>query len=139
MLQELELLLRQAREAAAAANSAAAMAAVAGAKGAPAAHASSSGGAAAVAHADTGGRGSLTASEHLALVRQRLVRQRLEFERLLGRVAAESAARCGSPLLEEDLRDMMDRHTSGVGAGREAGRGRAGGGPKNGVYTLVWR
>lgn len=120
------MLLRQAREAAAAANTAAAMAAVTGAKAPTAAtHASSSGGAAAAA-AGSGGRGSLTASEHLALVRQRLVRQRLEFERLLGRGAAESAARGGSPLLEEDLRDMLDRHTSGVGAVGWAGRVGAG-------------
>lgn len=70
--------------------------------------------------AAAGGPGLLTTSEHVAIVRQRLVRQRQEFEGLLEKVLAGDAALLrsapGGVLLPEDTQGLLDRHLSRVGA-----------------------
>ncbi|KXZ50303.1 hypothetical protein GPECTOR_17g942 [Gonium pectorale] len=54
--------------------------------------------------------GCLTAAEHVALVRQRLLRQRQEFEAVLERVASELYSRSGVVVLVEDLQAALDKH-----------------------------
>lgn len=70
------------------------------------------------------GPGMLSNAEHLAILRQRLLRQRAEFEALLERVADEArrgdegpsgSVGGGGGQLPADLRRLMDRHLSQVG------------------------
>ncbi|GLI61118.1 hypothetical protein VaNZ11_003391 [Volvox africanus] len=65
-----------------------------------------------------GGPGLLTVTEHLVIVRQRLLRQRLEFEQLLERVLlADADLMRGVPsgvLLPEDVKGFLDRHLSRI-------------------------
>ncbi|KAG2452448.1 hypothetical protein HYH02_002690 [Chlamydomonas schloesseri] len=128
-IQDLEQRLRRAHEAARTAPGPTppAAATAAGASGAAgAAPAPSSG-----PHSHTGGPGLLTSAEHLALVKQRLVRQRQEFERFMEvlvdtpgiRLSEEAAAAAaataagaggGGVTLAEDLKSLMARHLTKV-------------------------
>ena len=63
------------------------------------------------------GPGLLTSVEHLAIVRQRLIRQRQEFEQFLERVVGDGDGRGGVMLLVEDLKGLMDKHLSRVRCG----------------------
>ncbi|GLC41512.1 hypothetical protein PLESTB_001003200 [Pleodorina starrii] len=100
-IQELESQLRRAREGAVAAASEAMAASPVRTAG-----------------AGSGSPGLLTSVEHLAIVRQRLVRQRQEFEQLLERVVAgEPGLLRGAPggvLLPEDVKSLMDRNLSRI-------------------------
>ncbi|GFR49819.1 hypothetical protein Agub_g11759, partial [Astrephomene gubernaculifera] len=112
-IQDLETQLRRARESASSAAAAAAAAALPPDAAAATAHGNSSSRAAAAGGGGGGGGpGLLTSSEHLALVRQRLVRQRQEFEQFLERVVVAEGSRRGNGLLwlAEDLRALLEKH-----------------------------
>ncbi|EFJ48246.1 hypothetical protein VOLCADRAFT_90943 [Volvox carteri f. nagariensis] len=111
-IQELETQLRRARDGVVMAASEAA------ASTSPTVSASRVGGGTPDGSGSGGAADLLTPLEHLALVRQRLVRQRQEFEQLLERVVAGDAVLLrsapGGVLMPEDVKGLMERHLSRI-------------------------